>query len=326
MNELYPMKFEPQYLEKIWGGNRLHTLFGRNLGRKKNIGESWEISGIEGRVSRVTNGFLKGNNLQELIEVYMGDLVGEKVFKEFGTEFPLLIKYIDACEILSIQVHPDDRAAALLNAGRGKTEMWYVIDAEKEAKIWIGFHKETSREEFLLSLKQKKLPDLMKMEKVSTGDVFYIPAGRIHSIGAGVFLAEIQQSSDVTYRIYDFDRRDPQGKQRELHIREALETIDYNCYPDYRTHYQRMTNKSSELVHSAYFHTNLLEITRSVERDFHLLDSFIIYLCLEGKCNLQCQDSMLALQTGDTVLIPASIEIFEIAPSRKATLLEVYIP
>ena len=275
MSGLYPLKFEPIFLEKICGGNRLKTLLGKKY-ETKNCGESWEISGVEGNISVVANGFLKGNDLSELIEIYMGDLVGDKVYEQFGTEFPLLIKFIDAQDDLSIQVHPNDELSKERHNAFGKTEMWYVVDAAEGALINSGFNQPVDREKYLEYLENGNLTDLLKYDEVQVGDVFFIPAGRVHAIGKGSLVAEIQQTSDVTYRIFDYNRKDDKGNERELHTDLALDAIDFTYLDDYKTKYSPVLNKSTEIVNCKYFTTNILEFDQPIEKDQYKTDSFVI--------------------------------------------------
>jgi len=282
MEGLYPLKFSPIYKDKIWGGDKIKSILDKDFGNLPNCGESWEISGVEENISVVTNGFLAGNSLDELIEVYMGDLVGDKVFEDFGIEFPLLIKFIDANDDLSIQVHPNDEMAKKRHNAFGKTEMWYVIQADKGSKLQVGFNKQVDKDEYLEKLEDNQLTDILNFEEVKAGDVYFIPAGRVHAIGKGILLAEIQQTSDITYRIYDYDRRDKDGNPRELHTDLALDAIDFTLYPEYKTNYQPQINESSELVKCKYFTTNSLEINAVVEKDYNELDSFVIYIYIKG--------------------------------------------
>jgi mannose-6-phosphate isomerase len=231
---LYPLQFTPIFKGYIWGGTRLITDLGKKT-KMKPCAESWEISSVPGNVSVVSNGFLKENNLQELIEVYMGDLVGDSIYERFGTEFPVLIKFIDALDDLSIQVHPDDRLAYERHGTNGKTEMWYVMESGRDSGLIVGFNQEMDREKYLKALNDKKLKDIMNFEKVAPGDVFFMPAGRVHAIGKDILLAEIQQTSDLTYRIYDWERVGADGNLREIHTELALDAIDYNLYDDYKT-------------------------------------------------------------------------------------------
>ncbi|HLN73464.1 MAG: type I phosphomannose isomerase catalytic subunit [Methylococcaceae bacterium] len=326
MEGLYPLKFSPIYKDKIWGGNKIETVLNKDFGDLPNCGESWELSGVEDNVSVVSNGYLAGNSLDELIEVYMGDLVGDSVFENFGIEFPLLIKFIDANDDLSIQVHPDDEMAKKRHNAFGKTEMWYVIQADQGSKLQAGFNQKVDAGGYLEKLESNKLTDILNFEEVKAGDVYFIPAGRVHAIGKGILLAEIQQTSDVTYRIYDYDRRDKEGNPRELHTDLALDAIDFNIYPEYKTRYEAKANESTELVKCKYFTTNVLEISEVVEKDYIELDSFVIFICLEGEIAVETEAGTENIQKGQTILIPASIESVTLKPSTSfVKLLEVYI-
>jgi mannose-6-phosphate isomerase len=325
MKNLYPLKFRPIYKEKIWGGNKLQSLLDKNSGAQ-NLGESWELSGVQDDISVVSDGFLKGNNLEELIEVYMGELVGEKNYDQFGTEFPLLIKYIDANDRLSIQVHPNDELSKERHGAFGKTEMWYVVHADEGAELISGFNRNIDPESYLIALQNDKLENLLQFDPVKAGDVFFIPAGRVHAIGKGIVVAEIQQTSDVTYRIFDFNRVDDKGQPRELHTELALQAIDFKHYHRGQTDYKPQLNEPVELVKCNYFTTNLLDLTADLERDFSKVDSFVIYLCFEGAYELQWESESIRVQKGETVLVPASIENFVLKPitGKETKLLEVY--
>jgi mannose-6-phosphate isomerase len=326
-NTLYPLKFEPILMERIWGGNKLETELNKPLNGRKDIGESWELSGVEGNVSVVSNGFLKGNTLSELIEIYMGDLVGERVFQQFGHEFPLLIKFIDAREDLSIQVHPDDELAQKRHQSFGKTEMWYVMQAEEGAELISGFKGSVTPDQYLKAVENNSLESLLAPHPVQPGDVFYIPAGRVHAIGAGILLAEIQQTSDVTYRIYDFGRRDANGKERELHTTQALDAIDFKSYSHYKTAYPTVENGISEVLTSPYFKTGLLDLNEKVVRDYYSLDTFVILICTQGSALIRFGDEgEESIKKGDTVLLPADLKQVTFVPQPSVKLLEVYMP
>ncbi|MFO8234219.1 MAG: type I phosphomannose isomerase catalytic subunit [Bacteroidales bacterium] len=326
MQELYPLKFKPIYKEKIWGDQRLKSVLNKDIPADKKIGESWEISAVQDNISVVSNGFLAGNNLQELLEVYMADLVGEKNYEKYGIEFPLLIKFIDADDVLSIQVHPDDELAKKRHNAYGKTEMWYIIEAEDNGELISGFNREITKAEYLENLKNNTLPDILNKEKVKTGDVFFLPSGRIHAIGAGILLAEIQQTSDVTYRIFDWNRKDQDGKPRELHTELAIDAIDYNYYDSYRTEYELKKNKTSNIVKCDYFTTNILQLDKITEKELIKLDSFLIYMCMDGKAEIEYHEGeMETIEKGETILIPASIDHLKIKPQPDCKLLEVYI-
>jgi len=313
-------------MDKIWGGQRLKTLLNHDFSPLPNCGEAWLISGIEGYNSIVSNGFLADNELNELVEIYMDELVGETVFEKFGNEFPLLVKLLDANEWLSIQVHPNDEIAKARGLSGGKTEMWYIIHAEPDAQLITGFRERISKFELQQLIQQKRIQKVLNYESVQTGDVFYMPAGRIHSLGPGIVLAEIQQSSDTTYRIYDWDRVDENGQSRQLHLDEALDAIDFNSYAEYKTKYTLIPNKTSHLVHSPYFTTNLLSINRTIEKDFGYIDSFVVLLAVEGEVQIGDVTGVYSLRAGEAMLLPAVTErvVFKLI-SPKASILETFI-
>jgi len=326
MNSLYPIRFRPVLKETLWGGSALRERFGKKAKAGTTVGESWEISGMPGASSVVANGFLRGNTLEEIIEVYMGDLVGDAIYEKYGNEFPLLIKFIDARDTLSIQVHPDDRLAAERHHAWGKTEMWYVIDASPGAVIYTGFRKKTTREEYLEHLHGKKLAEIINATPVSRGDAFFIPAGMVHSIGAGVLLTEIQQTSDVTYRIYDWDRTDAAGKPREMHTSLALDAINYGLDSTNLIKKLPEINRTVMIAECEYFRTSLLQFDRPLIKDLSLTDSFVIYICTGSMAVIDCLGHTEEVRAGETILIPASADSVTLIPQGSATLLEVYIP
>lgn len=326
MDFLYPLKFEPILKEKIWGGNKLNTILGKDLPQNKKIGESWEISGVKDNISVVSNGQLAGNNLQELVEIYMGDLVGDKIFKKFGIEFPLLVKFIDASKVLSIQVHPDDELARKRHNAFGKTEMWYIVQADKNSDIITGFKQEISKEQYQKYFREGMLTQILNIENAEAGEVFFIPAGRIHATGKGILLAEIQQTSDITYRIYDWGRKDKNGNSRELHTELALDAIDFSTYDNYKTHYKKTKNQSVSIAECKYFHTNILDFNKPIEKDYSLVDSFIIIMCLKGSLLIHNRDNKEQVYPGETVLIPASLDNVIFEPLNESKILEVFIP
>lgn len=327
-NQLYPLKFKPILKDKIWGGTRIKSLLGIDFAPLPNCGEAWVLSGVEGNQTGIVNGYLSGNELNELVEIYMGDLVGDAVYERFGNEFPILVKFIDAADYLSIQVHPDDELAAKRNIGYGKSEMWYIMDADPGSTLISGFSRKIEKEAYIEHLNNKTLRDVLNEEKVERGDVFYMPAGRVHALGPGIFLAEIQQTSDTTYRIYDWDRVDSEGKSRELHIEEALDAIDFNVYDDYKAKYEAKQNGSVNLVTSPFFTTNLIKLDKALGKDYSELDSFVIYICVSGSVTLVHPGStepQVSLVQGEAVLIPATIDRVDIIPSSASEILEVYI-
>lgn len=322
-SRLYPIKFIPILKERLWGGSKLKTVLGKPI-KSGQTGESWELSGIAGDVSLVANGPLKGKSLQELIDMYSTDLLGKSVVERFGSEFPILIKFIDAQKDLSIQLHPGDELAMKRHQSFGKTEMWYIMDAEKGAELIIGFNKDVDAEEYQQFLEQGKLTDLMNYVPVNKGDTFFINTGKVHAIGAGIMLTEIQQTSDITYRIYDFERRDKEGNLRELHTEQALEAIDYRKKEDYRVEYQKETNQLNSMVASPYFTTNYLKCTNDTKIDLSERDSFTILICVDGEAEIKTAGGKEPLKMGETILIPA-IEPAVLIRTQSATLLEVTV-
>lgn len=320
---LYPMTFKPLFKERIWGGDLLETKLNKRLPKGKLIGESWELSGVDGDLSVVANGALKGNSIEDLIEVYMGDLVGDKVYDKFGLQFPLLIKLIDAQDALSIQVHPDDALAAERHNSYGKTEMWYVVDAEKGAELCLGFTKPVTKEEYLEHVDNGTLSDILARVPVKADDAFFIPAGAIHAIGKGIVIAEIQQTSDITYRVFDWNRVDENGKGRELHTELAVDAINFGPEQNYNVTSAPRKNDSVELVACPYFTTNVIEVDGTLERDYSERDSFVIYMILEGELNISWGEGKQSVTKGETVLVPAAMD--SITLSGNAKLLEVYI-
>ncbi len=321
---LYPLKFHPIPKYRIWGGKKIKTILNKDF-NEDNIGETWEISGVNGDETVVSEGALKGQTLKKLIETYKQHFIGENPYQHFGNEFPLLIKFIDAKLPLSIQVHPNDELAKERHNSFGKNEMWYVMEADKSAELIVGFNKESSKNEFQHKLENAEILEILNIVKVSEGDTFYIPAGRIHAIGSGVLLAEIQQTSDVTYRVYDYDRVDPKtSKKRELHVDLALDVIDYSFHDEYKTAYEKTKNKFNTLVHSPYFKTNFIEITSELIKDYTLLDSFVIYICVDGNFEVDYDNQTYNVQKGETILLPAAISLV-VLKSDYAKILEVYI-
>ncbi|MFZ4456669.1 MAG: type I phosphomannose isomerase catalytic subunit [Bacteroidales bacterium] len=323
---LYPLKFTPILKSTIWGGKDI-CKFKHIEPQQSGIGESWEVSHVKGSVSVVSNGELTGKSLTELMDQFTFLLLGKKVFVRFGKNFPLLIKYIDACDDLSIQVHPDDVLAAKRHDSYGKTEMWYVINAKKDAALYSGFSRKITPDEYVKSVANNTFTSSLQSHKVAKGDVFFLPAGRVHAIGSGTFIAEIQQSSDITYRIYDYNRKDKFGNGRELHTELAKDAIDYNLYTNYKTEYTKIENQPVNLAECNYFTTNLLSLTETVERNNLDKDSFIIYMCMSGEVELtDSMNSTISIRKGETVLIPAATANVRITPMENSELIETYIP
>ena len=320
----YPIKFKPILKEKIWGGQKLRQLLHKKTDRS-DIGESWEISGVKNDISVVENGTFKGQSLNQLLERFKERLLGRKNFENFGREFPLLIKFIDAKTALSVQLHPHDDLARKRHDSFGKTEMWYIMQADKNAEINIGFKKSISKEDYLQQLEAGKITEILNFEKVEKGDSFFINTGKVHAIGAGVLLAEIQQTSDVTYRIYDWDRVDDKGNSRELHTELALDAIDFQQKQDFRMQYSKELNSSSNIARCQYFTTNFVPVHGVVTRDYFSLDSFVIFMCVEGNAEISLDANTEALKMGETLLIPAENKEVKITSSEGAELLEIYV-
>lgn len=326
IQRLYPLTFEPLLKEVIWGGQDIRPFKGLEPNEQK-IGESWEISHVDDNYSVVAEGELKGQNLDELLKTYGDRLVGQSVRARFGERFPLLIKFIDAQDHLSIQVHPDDKLGMARHNSFGKTEMWYVVKASPEAKLYSGFALQSSPEDYVKRIAEGTIMEAMQEYKVEAGNVFFLPAGRVHAIGAGCFVAEIQQTSNITYRIYDYDRRDAEGNTRELHTELAKDAIDYTLLPDYRTHYKVQTNEPTHLVGCQYFETNLLDLTEPLERDWSALDSFVIYIVMEGALTLTDDAGYsLQLKQGQSVLVPAEAKGVRLESQPGCKLMETFIP
>ncbi|HCN84330.1 MAG TPA: mannose-6-phosphate isomerase [Sphingobacteriaceae bacterium] len=325
MEQLYPLKFIPIFKDKIWGGNKIKTILNKDFSPLPNCGETWEISGVKSDVSVIENGHLKGKTLSSVLEEYKDSLVGKNIYERFGNEFPLLVKFIDANDDLSIQVHPNDELAKKRHNSFGKTEMWYIIQADPGSTLISGFNQKLDEKIYLEKLHSGHLTNILNKEKAEAGDVFFLPAGRVHTIGKGLLLAEIQQTSDITYRIYDFDRRDANGNTRELHTEEALAAIDYHLYPQYKTQYQHQENKPVTLVKCPYFTTNLLEYTQSNIRNYKSIDSFVIHVCVEGSYTVVLDNNGIEVNMGECILIPASAGEINLETSEGFKILESYI-
>ena len=322
MNPLYPLKFQPILKDKIWGGQKLQQLLHKPT-TSKNAGESWEISDVEGDTSIVANGALQGSSLKHLLETNKSDLLGEKNFRQFGTKFPLLIKFIDAKDDLSVQLHPNDQLAKARHNSFGKTEMWYVVQADPESNLIVGFNQKMFQELYLKHLEDKTLQSILNFDAVQAGDTYFIEVGRIHAIGAGVLLAEIQQTSDITYRVYDWDRVDSEGNERELHNDIALEAFDFDMPDNFRVDYTKDSNTPTELVSCPYFTTNVMDVNERISKE-NTHDSFMIYMCVDGNAQIEVAGNQTEISMGETVLIPACIKQFSISANH-AKLLEVYV-
>lgn len=301
---MYPLKFHPILKDRLWGGNKLKNVLNKPI-ESDTTGESWELSGVEGDVSVVANGELSGTSLRQLIEESAKELIGKSVVERFGKEFPVLIKFIDAKKDLSIQLHPDDELAKKRHNTFGKTEMWYVMDADEDAELIIGFNRDVTREEYTQSLENDTLTDLLNYERVAKGDTFFINTGKVHAIGAGVLLAEIQQTSDITYRIFDFNRRDKDGNFRELHTELALDAIDFEKKDDFKLDYSKNVDAVNTMADCPYFKTDYLKLTKNWNQDLSGRDCFTILMCVGGSAMVTNDYGAVEIKRGETVLVPA---------------------
>ena len=319
-----PLKFEDILKPVIWGGNEICKFKDVNP-KLEGIGESWEISQVEGNVSVVADGEYKGATLTEVMEKEGVALMGKHVVERFGKDFPLLIKFIDAKDFLSIQVHPDDTLAKERHNSFGKTEMWYVIDAVEGAGLYSGFSQEITPEEYVERIENNTITDVLQFHEVKSGDVFFLPAGRVHAIGKGIFIAEIQQNSNITYRIYDYNRKDQNGNGRELHTELAKDAIDYKLYSDLKTEYTPSVNKGVKLAECQYFSTSVLDIDGEVTYKLADRDSFSIFICMGGNATLTDNEgNVTEMKQGETILVPATTQ--EVKIEGNAKLLECFIP
>ena len=322
---MYPLKFKPILKTIVWGGEKIAPYKEIETGQK-HIGESWELSGVHGNESVVAEGPLAGRTIADLVKEYKGALIGEHVYENTGDEFPLLIKFIDALTDLSIQVHPNDELAAKRhNGSKGKTEMWYVVDAEPGAHLLAGLTKHITPEEYAAKVADGTITDVLARHEVHPGDVFFLPAGRIHAICGGCFIAEIQQTSDITYRIYDYGRLGLDGKPREVHTELAKDAIDYTVYPDYRTHYEPRQNEEQEVVSCKYFTTSIYDLTLPYAKDLSEIDSFLVVMCLTGSGAIEVDGEEVPVHQGETVLIPAAADDICFVPDGSMKVLTSYI-
>ncbi len=316
------IKFRPILKQVLWGGNKIIP-FKQLDAEMEQVGESWEVSGVKDNESIVANGQYEGMKLNDLVALLKGDLVGKENYERFGNEFPLLIKFIDASKQLSIQVHPNDEQAKAKGLKRGKTEMWYVMESAPDATLLSGLKRAITPEEYKAMVENDTITDALCEYRVGEGDVFYLPAGRIHSIGAGTFLAEIQETSDVTYRIYDFKRKDKDGNYRQLHTEEAAECIDYSVESDYRTKYEARKNEGVELAQCTHFTTSVYDLDEPMLLDYSELDSFVVLIALSGECTLSTGDAETQLRAGETVLLPATTQTLNVSGTVK--FLETFV-
>lgn len=327
--DLYPLKFETIYQRKIWGGTHIHLYKGLSS-PYGDIGESWEISPMEGNTSVIANGALRGKDLNTVVAEYGPRLLGEHIIKAFGGEFPLLIKMIDANDDLSVQVHPGDEYAAEHHGSRGKTEMWYLLDTTPDATIYAGWKKCIAPERLKEVVKTDEVMEYLDRHTAKPGDVFYLPAGKVHTIGSGCLILEIQQASDITYRLYDFNRRDSEGKLRDLHIEDAVQVLDYNVNTHSTEAYDtQATDSLTTMASCKYFHTSHLNLTRPFELPVSERDSFTVLFCADGEIVIETDKGNETLSKGETLLLPAEVKECTIAPKGEvgsARIIECFVP
>jgi mannose-6-phosphate isomerase len=322
---IYPLKFRPIFKEKIWGGQKIKTILNKDFGLSCNCGESWELSGIEGDVSEVAEGFLEDNTLNDLTEIYMYDLVGDKVYQKYGLGFPLLIKFIDANDDLSVQVHPDDLLAMKRYNLNGKTELWYIMDADPGAGLYVGFKKGVTKNDYLKAVGEGTIDKMLEFYPAKRGDIFFIPGGTVHAIGKGILLAEIQESSDITYRIFDWNRTDEHGHSRELHCEDALDAIHFEDKTEYKINFEEKFNSTTKIFRNDYFNLNLLSFDKPLQKVFVNIDSFVIYIVVEGEVHFMYNNSLTVAKKGEILLKPASLEDLNLIPVLASKVLEVYV-
>jgi mannose-6-phosphate isomerase len=324
MKPLYPLTFDPIFVEKIWGGHKLKSQLNKKCPTKK-VGESWEISCIKGAVSQVNNGWFLGEFLDDLIKKYKESLLGHFVYQKYGETFPLLVKFIDASDDLSIQVHPNDSVAKEKHNCFGKNEMWVILNQDNEANLLIGFKNHTTEKEYLEAVNENKLDLLLNKITPKKAEAFYIPTGTVHGIGKGTILAEIQQSSDITYRIYDYNRKDENGNERELHTEEAIKIIDYSSYNPQGIAYNKPEIGQNKIIETPYFKTNYISVQSYLLKDYSLIDSFVIYICIDGMVAIEVENENYTLHYGETILIPACIKNLVLLSIGGGKLLEIYL-
>ena len=318
---LYPFLFKPNLHPVVWGGNRLRPYKGLAPSDEP-IGESWEVSVVPGSTSIISNGELVGRALDEVIESDPENILGKSVSERYGGRLPLLVKFIDAKRDLSIQVHPNDEMAQREHGKMGKSEMWYVIKADAGSHLYAGFRQHITPYEYQHRVADGTITEVLADHPVKAGDVFYLPAGRVHAICGGILLAEVQQSSDVTYRIYDYNRPGMDGKPRELHTELAAKALDYHVERNYRTEYAESHNRAIQIIDSPYFDVRVMQVTAPFHRNLLKYDSFIISMCIEGDCKIRVRSTgtEIVLREGNSTLVPAAIADYDVTPLNGKTL------
>lgn len=323
---IYPLKFLPLFKQRVWGGNKIAKELGVDYSPLPSCGELWCLSGLHEQETVVANGFLAEATLEEVIEMYTDELLGEENYAEFGLNFPLLLKILDANDNLSVQVHPDDDYAERNGLGNGKNEMWYVLQADKDARIFNGFNKNMTKAEVINRVRDNNLIDVLNCTNAEKGDLFYIPAGLVHSLGKGCLVAEIQQSSDTTYRIYDWGRKDKDGKERTLHLEQALQVLDFKgMQSNGKVHYHREKDKTNNMLTTPFFTVNHIHCFQGLKKDYSALDSFVIYFCVGGAGFIETNSGRIPLNAGEAMMLPAICQSASIQPRNSIEILEIFI-
>lgn len=323
---IYPLKFLPLFKQRVWGGNKIATELGVDYSPLPSCGELWCLSGLREQETVIANGFLAEAVLEEVIEMYTDELLGEENYAEFGTDFPLLLKIIDANDNLSVQVHPDDDYAERNGLGNGKNEMWYVLQADKDAQLFNGWNKNMTKAEVINRVRENNLIEVLNCERVERGDLFYIPAGLVHSLGKGCMVAEVQQSSDTTYRLYDWGRVDENGKSRTLHMEESLQVLNLKGQNrSGKVHYHYNPDKTNNMLTTPFFTVNHIHCFQGLKKDYSALDSFIIYFCVGGGGFIETENGRIPMRAGEAMLIPAVCQATFIQPQPNMEILEIFI-
>jgi len=325
MSTLYPIKFKPIIKERVWGGDQLSQVLNKPVMGDKPTGESWELSGVQGDISTIANGFLKDNDINEIIETYLGEITGDAIYERYGVEFPILIKYLDIQHGLSIQVHPDDDTALSRHESYGKTELWYIVDADPNAKIYLGFNRDTTPQELYDKCNNDTVAELLNVISPKKGDYVLITPGTIHAATGGILVAEIQTTSDVTYRVYDWGREHNPETAREMHLDLAIDIIDYKKYDLSQYHHANKENKEAEKINDCnYFNISLLKPEKSIHTESSHFESFIIYMVLEGDIIFNSKETSVKASKGETILIPSGMgEYTVVKDSKDCQLLEI---
>lgn len=323
---IYPLKFLPLFKQRVWGGNKIAKELGVDYSPLPSCGELWCLSGLPEQETVVANGFLAEATISEVIEMYTDELLGEENYAEFGLDFPLLLKILDANDNLSVQVHPDDDYAQKHALGNGKNEMWYVLQADKDAQIFNGFNKNMTKAEIINRVRDNNLVEVLNCTNAEKGDLFYIPAGLVHSLGKGCLVAEVQQSSDTTYRMYDWGRTDKDGKARTLHLEQALQVIDLKGRNhNGKVHYHRDNDKTNNMLTTPYFTVNHIHCLQGLKKDYSGLDSFVIYFCVGGAGLIETESGRIPLNAGEAMMLPAICQAASIQPKGSIEILEIFI-